>query len=654
VKLTKLYPSALALKIFLYSISFVTASNAFHLLCHPSLVPDLFYLYSYKKFALITTLLAVTGLSLFFAQKNKSSQKSPSDFAKDNSHRFAKSKFNNPISYSIIVLLLAYVFSINTGFSVGIDFATQLKATLQWNEGLTNKWNHLVQTDFNSLEKDSEIWLVRPPGAFIYYIAFISLPLPLGESLRLAQLLLSIIICCCWIKTASILMLDHYLKLFLGIILAFWTASHISNAGNVQLLVTAYSALTTFLTVKVASNPKVYKTFTRTNLILLALLCLGMGAIVFLKISAIIFHSLLFSFLFIIFFIRNKLKFNKVLIAVISFIIFCIPYLILGHLNSENGIIANDIYNQDYNNQWIVQKLWGDFFAETTQFPAILLSFLASFSTFSPFHFTQTLFSNFLTYTGWLDSIILSINLNPKVIYKGFVGLIFSLIFITFFLKYSNINKRLKFMSLFILVIPFLIFTYLSNKHGYNYLITGTYIDQFIPIFCLIILIITFNYYIKSRKFSSLIFIVLFFSLGLFTYSNISGYLNMIISNFSNNNCTTSHISHPFFGKDMKMVEKVIYEKRKSEIIPIVYLGNSSTEELSITFPGRYSGISNVSKLINDPSFTFSDSENEAIVVIDSRLKAKDLALINLIFVNIKHSLLLDVSGTSKVFHING
>ena len=104
----------------------------------------------------------------------------------------------------------------------------------------------------------------------------------------------------------------------------------------------------------------------------------------------------------------------------------------------------------------------------------------------------------------------------------------------------------------------------------------------------------------------------------------------------------------------MKMVEKVIYEKRKSEIIPIVYLGNSSTEELSITFPGRYSGISNVSKLINDSNFTFSDSKNEAIVVIDSRLKAKDLEFINLIFANIKHSLLLDVSGSSKVFHING
>ena len=654
MKLTKLYPSPLAVKFFLHSLSLVTASKAFHLLCHPSLVPDLFYLYSYKKFALITTLLTVTSLSLFYAQKQKFSQIGTPNFSKNKNRSFATSKFNNPISYSIIVLLLAYVFSINTGFSVGIDFATQLKATLQWNEGLTNKWNHLVQTDLNSLDKDSEIWLVRPPGAFIYYIAFISLPLPLGESLRLAQLLLSIVICCCWIKIASILTLDHYLKLFLGIILAFWTANHISSAGNVQLLVTAYSALTTFLTVKLAWNPKVYKTFSPTNIILLTLLSLGMGGIVFLKISAIIFHSLLFPFLFIVFFVRNKQKINIFFIAVISFALFCIPYLILGHLNSENGINANDIYNQDYNNQWIVQKLWGDFFAETTHFPAILLSLLASFSTFSPFHLAQTLFSNFLTYTGWLDSLIFSFNLNPKVIYKAIIGLLFSLIFITSFLKYSNTSKRLKLISLFILVIPFLIFTYLSNKHGYNFLITGTYIDQFIPIFSIVILIVSHNCYMTIRKDYSLIYTVVFFSLGFFTYSNISGYLSMIISNFSNNNCTTSHISHPFFGKSMKMVEKVIYEKRKSEIIPIVYLGNSSTEELSITFPGRYSGISNVSKLINDSNFTFSDSKNEAIVVIDSRLKAKDLELINLIFANIKHSLLLDVSGTSKVFHING
>ena len=654
MKLTKLYPSPLAVKFFLYLVSLATGSNAFHLLCHPSLVPDLFYLYSYKKFALIATLLAVTGLSLFFAQKHKSSQASSSGFAKDKSRSFATSKLNQPISCSIFVLLLAYVFNINTGFSVGIDFATQLKATLQWNEGLTNKWNHLVQTDLNALEKDSEIWLVRPPGAFFYYIAFISLPLPLGESLRLAQLLLSIIICCSWIKTASLLMLNHYLKLFLGMILAFWTANHISNAGNVQLLVTAYSALTTFLTIKVAWNPKVYKTFSPTNIIMLSLLCLGMGSIVFLKISAIIFHSLLFSFLFIVFFVRNKIKLNKVLIAVLSFVIFYIPYLILGHLNSEHGINANDIYNQDYNKQWIVQKLWGESFAETTQFPAILLSFLASFSTFSPFHLTQTLFSNFLTYTGWLDRLIFSINLNPKVIYKGIVGLLFSLIFITFLLKYSNINKRLKFMSLFILVIPFLIFTYLSNKHGYNYLITGTYIEQYIPLFSLIILWLTFNHLEQLKRGSAFMLTVIFFSLGFFSYSNLGSFFAKIIPKTNDQNFTSNHISHPFLGKNIRKVDQVIAENRTHANIPIIYLGNSSIEELSITYPGRYSGIGNISKLIDDNDFKLNDTHGEAIVIIDSRLSSSEFEKIYLILSELNHSLLLNVSETAKVFHING
>ena len=230
MKLTKLYPSALAVKICLYSVSLVTASNTFHLLCHPSLVPDLFYLYSYKKFALITTLLAVTGLSLFIAQKQKFSQIGTPNFSKDKNRSFAKSKFNNPISYSIIVLLLAYVFSINTGFSVGIDFATQLKATLQWNEGTTDKWNHLVKVDISSLDNETESWLFRPPGALLYYVPFIQLPIPSGEALRFAQLSLCLVICFSWIKIAKSFFLNHYLQLLIGIILALWVSNDLSYA----------------------------------------------------------------------------------------------------------------------------------------------------------------------------------------------------------------------------------------------------------------------------------------------------------------------------------------------------------------------------------------------------------------------------------------
>ena len=208
---------------------------------------------------------------------------------------------------------------------------------------------------------------------------------------------------------------------------------------------------------------------------------------------------------------KNFKKLSTYFVSILSIILFCIPYWILKIINASYGIELNDVYQQDYNSQWLTQELWGQYFTETTQMPTIIISLLASFSTFSPFNLSQTLLSNFLTFSGWFDSIILSFEVNQKVIYKAIVGIVYSVALIVYFFRYSFLTKPSKYYWFFLLSIPFLIFTYLANKHGYNYLITGTYNQQYIPLFCLLILWLTFNYWEHKKK-ASIFFISLLFS----------------------------------------------------------------------------------------------------------------------------------------------
>ena len=96
---------------------------------------------------------------------------------------------------------------------------------------------------------------------------------------------------------------------------------------------------------------------------------------------------------------------------------------------------------------------------------------------------------------------------------------------------------------------------------------------------------------------------VLFFSLGFFSYSNLVSFFAKIIPKTNDQNFTANHISHPFLGKNIRKLDQVIAENRTHANIPIIFLGNSSIEELSITYPGRYSGISNISKSLDDNDF---------------------------------------------------
>jgi hypothetical protein len=550
-------------------------------------------------------------------------------------------------------LIFCYLFNVNTSFSTGVDFATQLKATLQWNEGLTDKWNHLVNANISSIENDTENWLFRPPGAFLYYVPFLKLPLPLGESLRLAQLSLCIIVCFCWINITSFLNFSFIIQQLLGLLLALWVSNDLSYAGNVQLLVTAYSSLCTLFALHVLRNLKHYGILHPTNFLLLASLNFILGCIVFLKVSAIIYSSFILISLFLMLLSQNFKKSSTSLTFIFSFIIFCIPYYILRHINTTYGIELNEVYQQDYNNQWITQELWGEYFTETTKMPAVTLSLLASFSTFSPFNLSQTLLSNFLTYTGWFDNLILSLQLNPKVIYKSIVGAFFSILLILYFIKNCDHPKFLKYSFGISLFSPFFIFTYLANKHGYNYLITGTYNQQYIPLFCLIILWLTFNDWESQKKFSAIVVCILFFSVGMFTFSNLRNLGYSVKNGFINENIASNHIKHAFYGKKIKRVEDVIVENRSSYNVPIVYLGNSSTEELSIAFKGRYSGISNISYKLQKNEFILPEI-TEAIVLLDARLNSQELKSIYSLIPKRKTSFLLTLPETAKVLHIKG
>ena len=257
--------------------------------------------------------------------------------------------------------------------------------------------------------------------------------------------------------------------------------------------------------------------------------------------------------------IRKDFKKLSVYLAfILSFIVFCLPYWILKIINAAYGIELNEVYQQDYNSQWLTQELWGQYFTETTQVPTVILSLLASFSTFSPFNLSQTLLSNFLTFTGWFDNFILSFEVNHKVIYKGFVGLIFSVVLIICIIRYSFITKSSKYYWIILLFCPFLIFTYLANKHGYNYLITGTYNQQYIPLFCLLILWLTLNYWEYKKKISVFMLNVLFFSIGIFTYSNLSGLGKAAKNRFANRSLSSTHFDHPFYAEILEPSRRLL------------------------------------------------------------------------------------------------
>ena len=253
--------------------------QAFHLACHPSKNPEILFLFSYQKFGLICILLVSAFLSYCYAKK-LSSRKS-SDFLSNKRGNSFVLGIEFPYFIVLLILSISYFINLYTGFSTGVDFATQLKTTLQWDEGLTDKWNHTINVDMNSLNQKAESWLFRPHGALLYYVPFIQLPIPSGEALRLAQLSLCLIICFSWIKIAKCLLLNHYLQLFLGIVLALWVSNDLSYAGNVQLLATAYSSMCTLFALLILLRLNPDEIFKPYNITVISVLSVILGCIVF-------------------------------------------------------------------------------------------------------------------------------------------------------------------------------------------------------------------------------------------------------------------------------------------------------------------------------------------------------------------------------------
>lgn len=547
--------------------------------------------------------------------------------------------------------MISYLFNFNTGVTFGVDFATQLKATMQWNEGLSTSWNCIVNTNLDSLFSDKQTWLFRPPGAVVYYLPFIQLPIPLGESIRIAQLILCGALSFCWLEISKLLKLEAGLRILLAVILSLWLSNCLSFVGNVQQVVATYSSICTLIVLKFCLKIKSTETFQFRNFTVLLFITLGLGGIVFIKASSLIYNcSILFSvFIFLIW--ERIAKFKVALIVVTTLAVLSCPYLILKSINAENEVDLHNIYNQDYNDQWIYQELWGSYFTETTEFPIILLSLTASFSTFSPFILAQTLISNFLTYIGFIDDLILSIHLNPKVVYKATVGTIFSMALGYCFFKHLNQSRKVSYILTFTLFSPFPIFSYLANMHGYNYLITGSYIQQYIPLYCLVILVVCFN--LLKRKNLLLAVPIIFFSIGLFSVSNTFSVLKSFKNRLEFKSLSTSHVDHPFFGKNIKRLDEVILEHRNSLDVPIVYLGDSSIEEMSVAYKGRYSGIGNITEQLKDPKFKLPIFSSEAFIVLDSRLNDKKLRNMHAIISKNNHTYLLNLPETAKVIRID-
>ena len=634
------------LKIAYLCAKIFTFCKALDYASHPSKNPDILGVYSYEKFFFFIFLIFV-GIGFQILSRNTK------DFKENN---FTK----KPLIYGLFLISFFYLLHINSNLILGIDFATQFKSLQQWADGTTDKWNTSVFANLENLKTTSESWSFRPPGAMVYYIPFIYLPIPIGESLRFAQFLLCIVVIFSWYKVATIFEVSNKIKILFMIVLGLWLGTLLSFIGNVQLLVTAYSSVFTLLTIKMVNRLKAERAEPYNYLPLLFSLVFFLGGIVWIKLSAVIYTGGLFVYLIfnlIIIEYNNRNK-NALLFVSVSSLVaslfFISSFIILNWINTKHGINIDNVYKQNYNDDPYYQFHWGEYFVETTEFPGVILSLLASWSTFSPLNVIQTLISNALTFLGYFDSIILTFKLNPKVIYKSLVGLILSLPI--FYLLYKCKNKfENNYIFLFtIIFIPFIGFAVLANRHGYNYLISGIYNQQYLPFFCLFFLILFFNKIQKNTFFHlSIKSLFIFLSIGFFTYSNATKLFINLKDNLTTSSIGNQNLSNIFYGADVNKVSYIVNQNRKSLDIPIIFLANTSISEISVLFKGKIAGIPNVSNWCKETTDSLNLMNKKAIIIVDSRLDNDE---INIIFDRIEYGQIekvLDLNDSAKVFLIN-
>ena len=76
------------------------------------------------------------------------------------------------------------------------------------------------------------------------------------------------------------------------------------------------------------------------------------------------------------------------------------------------------------------------------------------------------------------------------------------------------------------------------------------------------------------------------------------------------------------------MVDDIILKHRQFAEYPIIYLSNSSIEEMCIAYKGKYI-VSNISELLKEKTFSLPIFSNNALIIIDARLNNNELASIN-------------------------
>lgn len=628
-------------RILLFIGKYACFCKAIEFVTHPSKNPTILGLYSYDKSLAILVLI----LFGFILHKIRLPNLENKDL----------SVFNYPIQTAFVIIFISYLFQINTNLALGVDFATQLKSLLQWVEGTTVKWNTIKLLDINDLRDYNEKWSFRPPAAMVYYIPFVYLSIPLGESLRLGQLILAIITIISWFRIGRIFKLNSVNQFILTVSISIWLSTLFSFVGNVQLLVTAFSSVMTLIAIMYINNAR-YSSFH--DQFKFYIISFFLGFLVLFKLSAIIYNGaiLLFCIIFIImksYMLDNKIFIKNLISCIFSSLLFITPFIFLNLINSIHNINLDVVYKQDYNNDPHYQFLWGRYFSETTNFPAVIISFLSSWSTFSPLNTIQTFSSNALTYLGFLDSFIYDLELNPKVMHKAIFGIILT-IPIIYLIKLHKIKFEIKSIFLIsVLTTPFIIFTILAYRHGYNYLITGTYNQQYLPVFILFFVVLLSDKN-KNKSTTKLYRTLLFlFSIVFFNFSNVQKVFLDITQTFSKNIVGHEHISNEFYGNNVTKVSNIVNLNRKDLDTPVIFFANTSIAENSIIFKGDIGGIADADEWCKNSNSSLETFNRQMFLLFDSRLKYDQ---INSIFnkINYKKSKkLLDLKGTAKVYFLN-
>lgn len=625
---------------------------AFYLALHPSRAPEIWGLYSINKFTVITILFIsgmLLNLILKFLVKKKFLILTLISDKKD----------LDVFKIFFFILFVSYIFSVNHSLGVGTDFAEQLKSAQQWKNNEVNLLNNIITRQINDINQSSTIWSARPPAAMIYYIPFLYLPIPLGTSLMFANLILCIIIGYCWIRLAQSLTRIVKVHLIFSITLGISLTSTLYYLGNLQTLVSAYSSILTLTMFKVIKYERL-KQFSIKNILKISFIFLLLGLIVWIKISAVIYTGTI-AFIFSLVWLLKKdgsgisidYSIRRIFSLSLFVTIFLLPIILLNYLNKEMGLDTNAVYNQNYNEVEIIKLHWGDFYSETTKFPIIILSLISSWSTFGPFTYFQALLSNALTFIGVGDDFFRNLQLNTKLMWKSIVGAICSILMFIGFINLKFNNKKTYLLIISLLFVPFFIFMLLSNKYGYNFLMSGTYADQYSPVLILlcVFLVIKLN---SARLINKLIKILIIVPcLSLYTFSSAKCTLEHIINSFNYDLQSPNNLYHPFYGNNAGSVIEKVKSIRKSINIPIIYLSDSSIYEIAIFYDGPFCRFCSTEHVYNPKSSIFNKHQPPIIMIIDSRL---DFNKMHAEFINNKTlnpKIILNEKGSAYVLLFN-